>query len=93
MSEPVVRVKNLRRTFAGEHGDIEAVGGVDLELAPGTITVLIGPTGCGKSTVLRIIGGLDRVLLPGAATASVAERAAQRGAAAGTCGPHACRGA
>ncbi|MFM1831738.1 MAG: hypothetical protein RLZZ461_54 [Planctomycetota bacterium] len=60
MSEPIVRVRDLRRTFAGEHGDVEAVGGVDLELAPGTITVLIGPTGCGKSTVLRIIGGLDR---------------------------------
>ncbi len=60
MNEAVVRVRNLRRTFAGEHGDVEAVDGVDLELAPGTITVLIGPTGCGKSTVLRIIGGLDR---------------------------------
>jgi NitT/TauT family transport system ATP-binding protein len=59
MSGTVVSARDLRRTFAGERGDVEAVGGVDLELAPGTITVLIGPTGCGKSTVLRIIGGLD----------------------------------
>jgi len=59
VNDPIVQARNLRRTFAGEHGDVEAVAGVDLELAPGTITVLIGPTGCGKSTVLRIIGGLD----------------------------------
>ncbi len=59
MSGPVAEVRDLRRTFRGERGEVEAVGGVDLQLSPGTITVLIGPTGCGKSTVLRIIGGLD----------------------------------
>jgi NitT/TauT family transport system ATP-binding protein len=60
MSGALARVRELRRTFIGEDGEVEAVAGVDLDLAPGTITVLIGPTGCGKSTVLRIIGGLDQ---------------------------------
>ncbi len=60
MSGALASVRELRRTFIGEDGEVEAVAGVDLDLAPGTITVLIGPTGCGKSTVLRIIGGLDQ---------------------------------
>jgi len=36
-----------------------AVDGMDLDVAPGTFTVLLGPSGCGKSTTLRIIAGLE----------------------------------
>lgn len=36
-----------------------AVSGIDLELDTGCITVLIGGSGCGKSTVLRLIAGLE----------------------------------
>jgi ABC-type multidrug transport system ATPase subunit len=32
--------------------------GVDLDLAPGTVTVLLGENGCGKSTLLRIAAGI-----------------------------------
>lgn len=59
MNGSVVEVEGLHRTFHGPEGAVEAIAGVDLRLEPGTTTVLIGPTGCGKSTVLRIIGGLD----------------------------------
>ena len=47
---------NLGKTFPG---GIEAVTGVDLDLQPGTVTALLGPTGCGKSTVLRMLGGIE----------------------------------
>jgi len=40
-------------------GDTIAVDGVDLDVEPGTFTVLLGPSGCGKSTTLRIIAGLE----------------------------------
>ncbi len=43
--------------------------GVDLDAAPGEVTVVIGPSGCGKSTLLGILGGL---LQPSAGEVSLA---------------------
>ncbi len=42
-------------------GDVEihALRGVDFELRPGELVVLLGPSGSGKSTLLNILGGLD----------------------------------
>jgi sulfonate transport system ATP-binding protein len=39
---------------------VRALDGVSLEVAPGEILVVIGGSGCGKSTMLRAISGLDR---------------------------------
>jgi multiple sugar transport system ATP-binding protein len=36
-----------------------AVDGIDLEVAEGEFVALLGPTGCGKTTVLRIVAGLE----------------------------------
>jgi multiple sugar transport system ATP-binding protein len=38
---------------------VVAVDGLDLDIASGEFTVLLGPTGCGKSTLLRLIAGLE----------------------------------
>ena len=51
-------------------GQVEAVRGVSLKLAPGQFLSLLGPSGCGKTTTLRIIAGFEqptsgRVLLAG----------------------------
>ena len=46
----------IARTVEGE----VHVAGVDLTLAPGTMNVLLGHTGAGKTSLLRIIAGLDR---------------------------------
>lgn len=52
--EPLLRVEGLRCGY----GRIEAVKGVDLEVAEGAITALVGANGAGKTTLLRAISGV-----------------------------------
>jgi multiple sugar transport system ATP-binding protein len=41
-------------------GEVEAVRGIDLELTSGEFVVLLGPSGAGKTTTLRLVAGLER---------------------------------
>lgn len=65
------------------YGEVRALEGVDLEVAPGRVTALIGMNGSGKSTLFRTAMGLQR---PDAGTVRIGglppERARARGAAA-----------
>jgi sulfonate transport system ATP-binding protein len=45
--------------LAKSYGSKPVLGPIDLELEPGTITVVIGRSGCGKTTFLRCLGGLE----------------------------------
>jgi NitT/TauT family transport system ATP-binding protein len=60
-------VRNVRKTFrlrgAKTAGDsvLHVLGGVSFDVAPGEIVSLIGESGCGKTTLLRIIQGLIRL--------------------------------
>ena len=56
MTDGIASIRGLRKTFPGP---VEAVAGVDLDLPRGSVTALLGPTGCGKSTILRVLGGLE----------------------------------
>jgi ABC-2 type transport system ATP-binding protein len=51
---PAARVRGLHKTY----GDVVALGGLDLDIAPGSVMGLIGPNGAGKSTAVRCIAGL-----------------------------------
>jgi len=37
---------------------VQVLHGVDVEVAPGEITLLVGPSGCGKTTLISIVAGL-----------------------------------
>jgi ABC-2 type transport system ATP-binding protein len=67
--EPTIETIGLRRTFKGKGGDVEAVAGVDLNVAAGDIFGFLGPNGAGKTTTLRILATL---LPPTSGTARVA---------------------
>jgi ABC-2 type transport system ATP-binding protein len=67
--QPVIETVGLRRTFKGRGGVVEAVAGVDLQVANGDIFGFLGPNGAGKTTTLRILATL---LPPTAGTARVA---------------------
>lgn len=54
-------VKRFRWEKKGQHHELLALDGVDLEIAPGEFVSVIGPSGCGKTTLLRIVAGLIKV--------------------------------
>jgi NitT/TauT family transport system ATP-binding protein len=49
----------VAKRFTLEHGEVEALAGIDLAAPVGSFTALLGPSGCGKSTLLRLFAGLE----------------------------------
>ena len=56
----IVRVANVTKTFQLGKIDVQALKGVDLEIAAGQYVSIMGPSGSGKSTLFNMIGGLDK---------------------------------
>lgn len=52
-----VKIQNLLKRY----GNTEALGGVTIDLKPGTMTAVLGPSGCGKTTLLRALGGFLKI--------------------------------
>jgi len=52
---------SVRKVVKMYEGDVQAVKGIDLEIADHEFVVLVGPSGCGKSTTLRMIAGLEEI--------------------------------
>ncbi|MCA1777346.1 MAG: ABC transporter ATP-binding protein [Loktanella sp.] len=53
-----VEARDLWKTFPG---DVHAVKGIDFRIEPGELVVLVGGSGCGKTTTLRMVAGLERI--------------------------------
>ncbi len=66
-SRPMLEVRALAKTFHGH----TVLDHIDLDLAPGSLTAVVGASGCGKTTLLRLIAGFES---PDSGTITIAGR-------------------
>lgn len=59
MSDHAVKVRGLRKLYESGETSVEALKGVDLEIARGEFIAVMGPSGSGKSTLMHILGALE----------------------------------
>ncbi len=54
--DPLIRLQEVRKTYAMPGGDVQALKGIDLEFHEGEFTSIVGTSGSGKSTLLYLLG-------------------------------------
>ncbi len=79
MSEPILRMEKVTKEFPG----VVALDGIDFELLPGEVHVLLGENGAGKSTLIKLLSGVypkdaGRFLMEGVEVDIDSVQAAQR---------------
>lgn len=60
MSNEVLSLKNIKRTFTQGKNQLNILKGSDISLSEGEVVALVGPSGSGKSTLLHIAGLLEK---------------------------------
>ncbi len=60
MSQPLVFMRSVSKTYRRERATVDALRDVSLEVGEGEFMRLSGPSGSGKTTLLNLIAGLDR---------------------------------
>jgi putative ABC transport system ATP-binding protein len=71
MTEIMIQIRDLTKTYRSGEVDVHALRGVDLSVAKGEFLSVVGPSGSGKSTLFNILGGLTP---PTSGTVQIASR-------------------
>lgn len=56
----LLSLRNITKTFGKGENQVQVLKGVNLDIREGEFLVILGESGCGKSTMLNIIGGMDQ---------------------------------
>lgn len=59
MSEVILSLKGIKKSYGTDSAKVEVLHGINLEIRRGELVAIIGPSGSGKSTLMNIIGCLD----------------------------------
>ncbi|MDP2267712.1 MAG: ABC transporter ATP-binding protein [Deltaproteobacteria bacterium] len=59
MSEPLIKIRDLRKLFTQKSGYLTAIENVNMDVFAREFVCILGPSGCGKSTLLNILAKLD----------------------------------
>lgn len=57
----IISLRNVTKTFGSGETQVQILKGVNLDVREGEFLVILGESGCGKSTMLNIIGGMDQL--------------------------------
>ncbi len=60
-TDPPIRVQGLNHWFGTGEGRKQAIFDVNIDISPGSLTILMGPSGSGKTTVLTLMGCLREI--------------------------------
>lgn len=55
-----IELKDIRKDYLVENRKIHVLNGINLQIPEQKITVVLGRSGCGKTTLLRLVGGLEK---------------------------------
>lgn len=55
-----IELRNVQKSYEVDGRTLSVLKGIDLQLQENTITVIVGRSGCGKTTLLRLLGGLEK---------------------------------
>src|SRR5664279_296051 len=78
MSAPRLELRGVSKTYTNGEQPVEVLHDISLSADAGTVTALLGRSGCGKTTLLNLAGAMDfptsgEVLIDGRATAALSE--------------------
>ena len=59
MTTPLLQIRDLHKAYVLDGVSIQALRGIDLNVAPGEFVAIMGPSGSGQSTLMHILGCLD----------------------------------